>query len=115
LAEFSEVTLGEVARGLNRVEREMHEGFAAIRREIGHLSFVPAAVYSADMVAYRERMERVEAGLAEEISLRREDAQTSSQRAWQSRWGIALALIAMPISIVGAVIAALIVASVTVK
>ena len=38
--ESTEVTLGEVARGLSRVEREMQEGFAAIRREIAGLSFV---------------------------------------------------------------------------
>lgn len=99
-ADPTEVTLGEVGRGLDRVEREMRDGIAAIRAEIKALAFVPAAVYAADQVGNRERIERLE-----------EADKDARQRAWQSRWSIVLALIAMPISIVGAVIAALVIAA----
>lgn len=110
-ADSTEVTLGEVARGLGRVEREMHLGFSAIRAEIGKLSFVPAQVYAADMVAYRDRMERIEENAAREAELRHEAEAVASQRAFQSRWSVVLALIGMPISIIGAVIAALVIAA----
>lgn len=106
-----EVTLGEVARGLSRVEREMQAGFAAIRAEIQGLSFVPAAVYAADSLAYRERIERIEHEQAAEARMRREAETASQQRAWQARWSIILAVIGMPISIGGAVIAALLIAA----
>lgn len=108
----TEVTLGEVARGLGRVEREMHEGFAAMRREISTLSFVPAAVYAADMMAYRDRVDRLEVDLNEESGTRRDAEHVAQQRAWQSRWSIILALVGMPISIIGAVVAALVIATV---
>lgn len=107
-AESTEVTLGEVSRGLSRVEREMHMGFAAIRVEIGKLSFVPSQVYAADSLAYRDRMERVEASLRQETEHRLKAESEAAQRAWQSRLGIALALIGFPLSIVGAVITGLI-------
>jgi hypothetical protein len=106
----TEVTLGEVARGLGRVEREIEVGFQAIRQEIKSLSFVPAAVYSADKVAQHDRIGRLEEDLEEEKVLRRDAEALSSQRAWQSRWSLLLALFGMPISVVGAVAAALIVA-----
>jgi hypothetical protein len=106
----TEVTLGEVARGLGRVEREMQAGFQAIKDEIKSLSFVPAAVYSADKVAQHDRMERLELDLEEEKVLRRDAEAISNQRAFQSRWSIILALVAMPISVIGSVLAALIVA-----
>lgn len=109
--ESTEVTLGEVARGVSRVEREMHEGFAAIRREIAGLSFVPAQVYAADMLAYRERVVRVEEDLDEERKIRREAEQVQQQRGWQAKWSIVLALIAMPISILGSVVAGLVIAA----
>jgi hypothetical protein len=107
----TEVTLGEVARGLSRVETEMHAGFKALREELKTLSFVDSAVYSADKVAYHDRVARLEADLEDERTLRREADAVAQQRAWQSRWSIILAVIGMPISILGAVVAALVVAA----
>lgn len=107
----TEVTLGEVSRGLSRVEREMHLGFQAIRAEIGKLSFVPSQVYAADMMAYRDRLERTEIALRDEVEVRRETDTANAQRAWQSRWGVTLALIGMPISIIGSVVAGLVIAA----
>lgn len=102
-----DVTLGEVARGLSRVEREMQ----AIRREISQLSFVPAQVYAADSLAYRDRIERVEHALAAEVEARREVETVSAQRSWQSRWSITIALIGMPLSILGSIVAGLVLAA----
>ena len=107
----NEPTLGEVSRGLGRVEREMREGFTAIRTEIGKLGFVPAQVYASDQAAARDRLVRIEESLREEADLRREAETSAAQRAWQSRWSVTLAMIGMPISIIGAVIAALVTAS----
>lgn len=111
MSQETEVTLGEVARGLSRVEREMQVGFAAIRAEIQGLSFVPAAVYAADMLAHRERLDRIEREAAEETEIRREAEATAQQRAWQARWSIILAVVAMPISVLGSVVAALLIAA----
>ena len=101
-----EVTLGEVARGLSRVEREMQVGIAAIRQEIAALAFVPAAVYAADMSAHRERVTRLERDLAEESAVRQNTEAVSQQRAWQAKWSIILAFVGMPISVVGALVIA---------
>jgi hypothetical protein len=110
-ADGTEVTLGEVSRGLSRVEREMHAGFAAMRAEIGMLSFVPSQVYAADMMAYRDRLERAEVAIRSESELRRETETGASQRAWQGRIGILLALVGMPLSIIGSVVAGLVIAA----
>lgn len=109
--EGTEVTLGEVSRGLARVERQMHDGFAAIRAEIGKLSFVPAQVYAADSLAYRDRMERIEGALRDEAEARREAEALAGQRAWQSRLSMGLALIGLPLSIIGSVAAGLVIAA----
>ena len=110
-AESTEVTLGEVSRGLSRVEREMQAGFSTMRAEISRLSFVPAQVYASDSAAYRDRMDRVEAALRDEGQLRHEAESLADQRAWQSRLSIMLALVGMPLSIVGSVVAGLVIAA----
>jgi hypothetical protein len=107
----TEVTLGEVSRGLFRVEREMHAGFTAIRQEIGKLSFVPAQVYAADTMAYRDRVERIEATLRGEAELRREAETAAAQRTWQARLSMMLALVGMPLSIIGSVVAGLVISA----
>lgn len=95
-----EVSTGELSRGLARLEREMQAGFAQLRGQLGELNYVQPAVYAADQAATRDRLERLEAA-----------AEVAQQRAWQSRWSINLALFGMPLSIVGAVVAALVVAA----
>lgn len=107
----AEVTLGEVARGLSRVEREMLAGFTALRQEIAGLAFVPAAVYAADQVAHRERVTRVEQDIADEATARQQAESVAQQRAWQARWSIILAIACMPVSVAGSVIAALVIAA----
>lgn len=89
----------------------MREGFAAIRNEIKSLSFVPAAVYSADKLAHNDRFDRLTQDFESEREARREAEALATQRAWQARWSIVLALLGMPISIFGAVVAALIIAA----
>jgi hypothetical protein len=102
----ADVTIGELARGLSRVEREVQAGFAAIRQEISGLSFVPAQVYAADTSAWRDRVQRLERDLSAEAAVRRETEATAQQRAWQAKWSIMIALFGMPISIIGALIIA---------
>jgi hypothetical protein len=111
-AENTEVTLGEVSRGLTRVEAEMRAGFDAISQEIKSLSFVPAAVYSADKLAAADRMAALAADFEEDRRERREVEAVAAQRAWQARWSIILAMIAMPISIIGAVLTALLMSTI---
>lgn len=105
--ESTEVTLGEVHRGLTRVEQEMHLGFEAVRQQIRTLSFVPSGVYAADVLAYRDRLDRIETALAAEVTWRRDTEAVSVQRAWQSRLSIVLAMV----SVLGAIVAPLIVAA----
>jgi hypothetical protein len=88
----------------------MQAGFAAIRREISGLSFVPAPVYAADMVAYRDRVQRLEEDLDEERAERREAEKVAQQRSWQATWSVKLAAIGMPITLITSVVGALIVA-----
>ncbi|WP_328465550.1 hypothetical protein OHA21_43880 [Actinoplanes sp. NBC_00393] len=107
----SDVTTGELSRGLSRVEREMREGFSAIRKEISGLSFVPAAVYAADMLAYRDKIQRLEGDLDEERQERREDQKIAQQRSWQASWSIRLAIISMPLSLAVSVAAGLLIAA----
>lgn len=100
----SDVTIGELSRGLSRVERQVQDGFAAIRQEIAGLGFVPTAVYAADMAALRDRQLRVELGLADEIAQRHTAEATTQQRAWQAKWSIILAVASVPLSVIGALI-----------
>jgi hypothetical protein len=55
-------------------------------RSLAGLSFVPPAVYAADMTANRERVARVEQDLAAETAVRRDAEAVGQQRAWQSKW-----------------------------
>lgn len=107
------ITLGEVGRRVDRLDSEMRAGFQKVAEQIAGLSFVPAAVYAADRSAEAERARRVEADLREEIRARESAEQTSGQRAWQARLSLILALVGLPLSVIGSVVAALVVTSVT--
>lgn len=93
-----EVSTGELSRGLARVEQEMKDGFSQLRAELAAMTYVQPAVYAADQAATRDRLVRLE-----------EAEKVAQQRAWQSRWSIIIALVGMPISIIGAVIAAMLI------
>lgn len=101
-----DVTLGEVARRVDRVETEMKAGFKAVQEQIAALSFVPSAVYAADRAADLERHRRLEADLREETRERRDAEKTAAQRGWQTRLSLALAVIGPPLSALGAFIVA---------
>lgn len=90
-----DVTTGELSRGLSRVEREMQAGFSAVREEIRALAFVPAAVYTSEMAANRDRIKRLEEG-----------EEAADQRAWQARLALGVALTSMLLSIIGGLILA---------
>lgn len=102
-----EVTIGELDRRVDRLERAMEAGFQGLREEIQRLSFVSAAVYAADRSADQERIRRLEADLTEERDARTGAEQAVQQRAWQSRWSLIVALIGLPLSVIGSVLAAL--------
>ena len=55
-----DVTLGELARRVDRLETAMTEGFRELRDEIRNLAFVPAGVYASDQSALRERIQQLE-------------------------------------------------------
>jgi len=110
VSEAQDISLGEVARRVDRLDSEMRAGFASMRDEIRGLAFVPAGVYTADRSADLERMRRFEDDLAEEMRTRVAVQQTTDQRAWQARLSLIVALLGLPISIIGSIAVALILA-----
>ncbi|MFI6760596.1 hypothetical protein ACIBF5_15820 [Micromonospora sp. NPDC050417] len=108
MADADPVTLGELGRRVDRVDVEMRNGFQQLREELRGLTFVPAAVYAADRSGDHERMRRLEGDLKEEITAREEAEKVAGQRAWQSRLSLTLAIVGLPISIVGSIVVAII-------
>lgn len=109
MGEPTDITLGEVARRVDRLDQEMRAGFKAVQEEIAKLAFVPAAVYAADRAADVERIRRLEDDLKEEVGAREETERTAAQRTWQARLSLVMALIGLPLSVLGSVIVALVV------
>jgi hypothetical protein len=65
-------------------------------------------VYASDRSAHQERIRRLEKDIADE-RLAREDAQKEwSRRGWQARLSLVMALLGLPLSILGSVLAAVI-------
>lgn len=82
----------------------MHVGFQSMRDEIQRLAFVPAAVPAADRSGDTDRIRR----LKDETKEREGGMAVADQRAWQARMSLILALIGLPLSIIGSVVVALI-------
>lgn len=60
-ADFTtEVTIGELARGMDALERRMREGFLALQRSIDALSYVHVDRYEADQRAAERRISELE-------------------------------------------------------
>jgi hypothetical protein len=106
----ADITLGEVGRRVDRLDQEMRAGFAKVAEQLAGLAFVPAGVYAADQSAMAERMRRLEADLRDEEAARRAAEQTASHRAWQARLSLVMALLGLPLSVLGAVVVALVLA-----
>lgn len=113
MSEAKDITLGELGRRVDRVEVEMRAGFDSMRQQIERLAFVPAGVYAADKSAEGQRIQRIEDALEREVEARVEAQKTADQRAWQSRWSLVMALIGMPLTVVGSIVIALIVPRIT--
>lgn len=107
-----DVTLGEVVRRVDRLDREMMAGFASMREELRGLAFVPAAVYSADRVADDLRFRRLEDDLVAERAGREEAERVADQRAWQARLSVVMAFVGLPLSVIGSIVVALVVSQV---
>lgn len=110
MGEPTDITLGEVGRRVDRLDHEMRAGFTRVAEQVAALTFVPAAVYAADQSATAEKIRRLEADLRGEEEERRTAEQTASQRAWQARLSLIMALLGMPLSVIGSVVVALAVA-----
>lgn len=102
------ITLGELGRRADRLDQEMRLGFDSLRNEIQRLNFIPSGVYAADRSADQERIRRLEQDLSTEVKERESALAESNQRAWQARLSFILALIGLPVSIIGSLIVALV-------
>lgn len=105
-----DVTLGEVARRVDRVETEMRTGFREVKEEIARLSFVPAAVYAADRSADAHRLTRLEDDLEAEKQARQSAEQSAAHRGWQARLSLGVAMMGIVLSPAAAFLAAKVVA-----
>ena len=107
-----DMTLGELARRVDRIDSEVRDGFAGVREEIRSLAFVHPAVYAADRQADGQRFARIERDLTEEKNAREDAERMAAARAWQARFSLVMALLGLPISVIGSVVVALVVAQI---
>lgn len=108
-----DVTLGELARRVDRMDREMQAGFAGLHEKIDRLAFVPAAVYAADQASYLERqsaqvdrIKRIEADLLGEEAARKAAEDRADQRGWHVRVALGVAMFGAFLSVISAVVTA---------
>lgn len=99
MGDLQDVTINELARRVDRLDTAMASGFQSMREEIQRLAFVPAAVYAADRSGDQERIRRLEEG-----------AKLVDQRAWQARTSLIVAVVGLPLSIIGSIIVAMLLA-----
>ncbi len=85
-----QVTIGEIGRRMDRVEEAVTRGFDRLTERLDR-DYVPVAVYAADRAADQTRIAKLEAR-----------ADSDTQRAWQARLSLSLALLSVPASIVTA-------------
>lgn len=109
MTESQDVTLGELARRVDRLDSAMVAGFATMQAELRGLAFVPAAVYSADRVTDDLRVSRLESDLLAERVGREEAERIAAQRAWQARLSMVMAFVGLPLSVIGSIVVALVV------
>lgn len=68
-----DVTLGEIARRLDRHEREIGQALRDIRGDIASLSYVPVGTYEAHRAAMAQQVAQVVADVAEQAAARDAD------------------------------------------
>jgi hypothetical protein len=98
-----EPTNGELSRRMDRLEKAMEVQFTALREEIRAMAYVQPAVYAADMLAYRQRMDRLDADLEEERRERRSAEKLSDTRSWQVRIAMLMAFVGAVLSVASAI------------
>lgn len=103
---IEEPTNGELSRRMDRLDKALADQFTSLREEIRALAFVQPAVYAADLIASRERMDRLDAELDEERRERREAQKLADQRSWQARLAMGVALLGAVLSVVTAIVTA---------
>lgn len=109
--DVDDMTIGELSRRVDRLDTEMKAGIQAVREDIQRLQFVPAAVYASDRSGDAERVRRLEADLIEERREREAEKGTADQRAWQARLSLIMAMVGLPISLIGSILAAVIISN----
>lgn len=82
-----QVTIGELGRRMDRVEGAVTRGFDRLAERLDR-DYVTVAVYAADRAADQARIAKLEAR-----------ADGDSQRAWQTRLSLTLALLSVPASV----------------
>lgn len=89
-----DVTLGELARRVDRLETTMQAGFAQLGEKMDRLPYVQAGTYESDKDATRDRLTKVE------TAQDRHDG-----RAWQVRTSVMVAAMGVPMSVIASVFA----------